>query len=419
MSRATPWLGGAQVVLWGGLALVGCGGAAAEARPAAGPATTAPSPVAAPVYVERDPECPPPGFVTVEGRCAEAAPVTAAPSKPADSEPTRETPAAAARPNTVPGGLARGTGDEPDAALLEGDRAFWVDDLGNARKGYERARRLAPQDPAPRLGLLRVALAETGVPTDYAAAPKNPKVRALAKELDALVKQHPRYAPAHVERGRVLLIMGQAEPALRSLELGASLSPEDAEAHSALAVALLALGKSAEALDRFRRASELDPNNAARLTNLGTAYMMRGRVGDAVKAYQRAVELDPNDPRARGDLGTALLAANRVTEALPHLKRAVELAPERATLLSNLGYAYQQGGNLDLAIQTYRDALSKDERLGSAWINLGTALAQKQRYAEAEQAFRRAEQLDPTDPRVKANLQELEDLRRGGAPAPR
>ena len=80
------------------------------------------------------------------------------------------------------------------------------------------------------------------LPTDYAAAPKDAKMLALLRELDAALKLDKAYGPAHVERGRVLLILGRAEDALKSLERGVELSPRDPEAHSALGVALLATG---------------------------------------------------------------------------------------------------------------------------------------------------------------------------------
>jgi hypothetical protein len=135
--------------------------------------------------------------------------------------------AGVARPIQVPegppqrvvrGGLARGDGRAGDDALLEGDRAYDGDDLPAAKRQYQRARQLAPKDPAPRVGIARVALAESGVPTDYAAAPKNAKMQALLRDLDAALKLDKNYGPAHVERGRVLLILGRADDALRSLQ---------------------------------------------------------------------------------------------------------------------------------------------------------------------------------------------------------
>ena len=48
----------------------------------------------------------------------------------------------------------------------------------------------------------------------------------------------------------------------------------------------------------------------------------------------------------------------------------------------------------------------------SAWLNLGTASVKKGDLAEAERAFKKAQSLDPTDPRPKANLADLEALKK-------
>jgi Tfp pilus assembly protein PilF len=336
-------------------------------------------------------------------------------STPGDAEPRAAVsveagPAEGEAPVQAPG-LARGIGSPEDDALAAGDRAFEADDLNAARQHYERARALDAQDPAPVVGMVRVKLAEADVPLDFRAAPDDSRLLRLVEELDAVLKAAPKYGPAHLERGRIALILGNAPSALRSLRQAVALRPRDPEAHTALGVALLATGSSKEALGHFRRASELDPNDPSRLTNLGTAYMMRGLVEQAVAAYERAVRLAPNDARVQGDLGTAHLAANRPDRAMPYLRRAVQLAPERATFLNNLGYAYQLSGKTHLAIQTYRDALAKDPLLGSAWINLGTAQAQQGDYAAAEASFNRALAIDPSDPRAQANLAELKELR--------
>jgi Flp pilus assembly protein TadD len=403
--------------LFGSIALGLCGLACANKLPESAPPATQNRESPAPPGLYSEMSTPTP--LGTAPSCAPGAPCKPAPaasSTGAAAKAPAPPPPEPPKPGTVRGGLARGTGDAADTELFEADKAYVADNYKSAKTHYDKAKKLAPKDPAPRVGLLRVALAESGVPTDYAAGPKNPKILALIKEAEKVVALDQDYGPAHVERGRIELILGHAEKALSSLETGLKLVPNDPEAHSALGVALLATGKADGALERFRRAAELDPDNPARLTNLGTAYMMRGQVDDAVKSYERAVSLAPDDARARGDLGTAYLASNHADKALPHLKRAVELAPDRATFLSNLGYAQQQTGNLDLAIQTYKKALGKDDKLGSAWINLGTALAQKGEYDEAEKAFNKALAIDATDPRAKANLDELAEVRKKKKP---
>lgn len=365
-------------------------------------------------------------MATADGKClAQSSPVasggTTQPtlsgsSSPASLLPPKSESGPARKPGLVAGGLARGVDSPGDQSLLAGDVALGRDDWSRAKKEYSRAQTLDPKDPAPRVGLLRVRLAEAKVSLDYASSPHDAKLNAALKELAGIQKLDANYAPTHLERGRIYLILGQAELALDALRRAVELDPLQAEAHSALGVALLAVGQSLEALDGFRKAAELEPDDADRQTNLGTAYMMRGLVKEAIVAYERAVSLAPDDARAQGDLGTAYLASNQPKSAAVHLARAVELAPERATFLSNLGYAHQMAGDFAGAVREYRAALSKDPRLGSAWINLGTALAKLGSYKEARDAFMRALSLDPSDPRAKANLEELTELEKQAVP---
>jgi Flp pilus assembly protein TadD len=64
----------------------------------------------------------------------------------------------------------------------------------------------------------------------------------------------------------------------------------------------------------------------------------------------------------------------------------------------------------------YREALKLDDKLGSAWINLGNALAQKGDYHGARAAYQKAQAVDPTDPRVKAVMAELDALEKKASP---
>ena len=163
------------------------------------------------------------------------------------------------------------------------------------------------------------------------------------------------------------------------------------------------------ALREMQQASALDPGSAARHGNLGTVFFLAGQVADAVREYKQQLTLVPGDARAHADLGTALLAQNDFTGAMPELERAVALDPARATFRSNLGYALQLEGKIDEAIAAYREAIRLDPKLGSAWINLATALAKDpRRRGEARQALETAKKIDPSDPRVKANFDELD-----------
>ena len=302
-----------------------------------------------------------------------------------------------------------GRGEE-DAKLAEGDAAYNGDDFARAESAYREAAHLSPRDAAPLVGLARVSIARTNVWTDYNSAPKNPAVVRVEQDLRRAVRLDPRFGPSYIELGRALLILGRANDAVPVLKKATDLAPKDAEAASALGVALLATGHGDEAVPWLVKASELDPDNAARETNLGTALLVAGRTADAIRAFEAAVRLAPADPRAVGNLGTALLADGQIDKAIVALSRAIELDQKRATLRSNLGYALQLKHDLKGAIAAYNDAIHLDDKLGSAFINLATALAASGQFAEARGALERARLLDPGDPRVAANLEELKTM---------
>lgn len=338
----------------------------------------------------------------------------AAPTSTPSLDPVATTPANRPEQTEPPRPEAPPTATEAERreldALARGDAALDAGELALARQHYEEARSLASESPRARVGIVRVRTAELGLALAYAEAPRHPEVERLVSELDAVLVRHPDHAPALLERGRLLLVLGDAARALESARRAVELDAKNPEAHSTLGVACLASGQLQPALEALEVAARLAPHQPERLTNLGTVYILRGRVTEAIATYERALSLAPDDARTHGDLGAAHLANNRPDRALPHLLRATALAPDRATFLTNLGYAYQKQGQLDKAIASQRRALAIDPKLGSAWINLGNALAELGQYQAAREALLRAESLDGTDPRPKASLRDLAEL---------
>src|SRR5215471_8705845 len=231
--RGTAW----SVALVFG-AISGCGADSHEPPRSPAPApveTSQPSPVANP----------------------EAAPRAVEPAEAPNgvSEPEPPPPA----PLPVTASLARGTGSPADDALAAGDKAYDADDFATAEARYRQAMALAPKDAAAIVGLCRVAIAKTKLPTDFNAAPGHPVLERAVTDLRRALRLDASFAPAHVELGRALLMLGKADAALGALRKAVELAPRDPEAHSGLGVALLATGRSDDAVNELGKASELDP----------------------------------------------------------------------------------------------------------------------------------------------------------------
>lgn len=356
MVRAETWgvhrLLGRAAGLWGLVALVACGGTV-----------------------------PPQGALDAQGAATEVAP-----------------------PPSL--GLTRGVGDEADTWLAQGERDYIGKDLDAAAQAFQRARQLLPRHPAPVVGAVMVELERAKAGYEFASRRGDAEVLRLQAEL-AAADAASDFAPWWYQRGRVALLLGDAEAARSALQRAAELTPEDAKVHGALGVAFLALGDPAGAVLGLQRAVDLEPDNAALWTNLGAAFMMSERPEQAREAYRRAVELAPSSARAHSDLGTTLIALGQARAALGELEEAHRLAPERPTIMNNLGYALQSLGEWSSAEAWYQQALARDPSLGAAWVNLGVVRAKQRRFDEARAAFERALELDPEDPRALVNLEEL------------
>ena len=317
-----------------------------------------------------------------------------------------------AKPTTIR--LASAVGDAVDQELDRGDAAFEKNAFDDARVHYEAARKAGPKRAGPLVGIARVRIAKSNAPLDYGASKGNAEVTSAVRDLKAALALQTDNGPAYAELGRAQLMIGDADAALASLRRGAELLPNEAEAQSALGVALLATGRKDEALTALQRAVSIDAGSPPRHGNLGTVLLMVGRVNDAVHEFEIQARLGDGDARAHSDLGTALLAQNQIPRATSELERAVQLDGTRPSYLTNLGYAYQLIGRRADAIAKYRQALHVDDRFASAWIDLATALAQDPKTrAEARAALMTAQKIDASDPRVKANLEELDALEKG------
>lgn len=389
-----------------GLALAACGGAEPEPRAPASAAVAPPLPPATSTSASSG--TPSGSAVPREKRdTANAAPpkVATAPI-PLPSVPPR--------PVTIPLVPASEEGDYA-AKVRDGDEAFEKNAIGVAEKAYEAARKLAPKRAAAAVGLARVKIAKSNVPLEFGAGKKLPAVQQAAAELARLVAipTEKDNGAAIAELGRAQLLLGDSEKVVATLRRAGELLPDHAEVQSSLGIALLATGRTEEAVPAFRAAATLDKGSAVRHSHYGTALLMRGQVKQAIEEYELAARIDDGDARAHSDLGTALLADNQLERAIAELERAISIDPKRATFRSNMGYAQQLLGKREKAIEHYREAIKLDDKLASAWINLATALAQEPKTrVEARAALQRARAIDPTDPRVIANLKELDELER-------
>ena len=182
-----------------------------------------------------------------------------------------------------------------------------------------------------------------------------------------------------------------------------ALDPRNASAHLVAGQALVNLRRYAEARPHLEMAIGTDPSNgfAHRLMSI-----VRFRAGDFAAAdshIQRAIELQPNEAMhwlhlawMRHENGAPEIAAR-------HAGRAYELDPRNSDVINLLALCDRRDGRTQR--KRYLQALELDPENSYALNNLGVhQLDVEKDYAAAEESFRRALLIDPTDKTFQRNL---------------
>lgn len=163
-----------------------------------------------------------------------------------------------------------------------------------------------------------------------------------------------------------------------------------AAAHVGLAQASAALRRPADARRHFGEALRLQPNDASIHREHGYQRYLDGDLVGAVASYRRAADLAPGDERLWSSLGGLLLAAGDGDGAKAAFERSLAVRPNYAAL-SNYGSLRFEAREYAEAEDLYRRAADIDPADFRLWGNLGDAAAAQPGQAErARVAYARA-----------------------------
>jgi choline-sulfatase len=125
---------------------------------------------------------------------------------------------------------------------------------------------------------------------------------------------------------------------------------------------------------------------------------------EATRAEQAAITLAPSSATAHNGLGLLAADADRPREAAAEFQRATEIDSNNASYWANLGNARRALGDRGGAEQAYRRALDVDAREADAANGLGVLLVDAQKPAEAVAWFERATAAAPDFVEARLNL---------------
>ncbi len=318
--------------------------------------------------------------------------------------------------------LANAVELEPGAA----DRRRWVYLLGYvlerqgeleaAAERYAEAVELAPRATAPK-----VRLARTLLELDR----RNEAVQLFEELADRTASA----AVAHFGLGRLAARRGDSRAAVEHFERTLSLQSGATQVHYPLAQAYRRLGDLESAREHLRahrtageepgRVGFPDPlvdglteaaGGAAVHKLRGDQALLAGDTAGAAEAYRRAVEADPESFWARKSLGLTLHELGRADEAERHLEAALGLDPglpeagarrERARLVYALGGIAANRGRFAEALERFRRAAALNPDDAEVHVQVGNLHGRAGRLKEALAAFDRALELEPDLPEAR------------------
>jgi tetratricopeptide (TPR) repeat protein len=163
-----------------------------------------------------------------------------------------------------------------------------------------------------------------------------------------------------------------------------------------------------EAIAHFQRAHEIDPKLPHVLREWGRALWRAKRVDEALAKLQDSLLFDPDDVWAYCYLGHVRLETGEPKEVKSAFERAVSLKPDDGFFWGNLGYAHQELGELSDAERCFRKGLALE--LASPYLHrrYGLLLKRLGKLRKARRYLKRAVELDPSDKKASAALEELE-----------
>ena len=163
--------------------------------------------------------------------------------------------------------------------------------------------------------------------------------------------------------------------------------------------AYFAQKKYAEAIIEYRNAVQVDPKFGEARRRLADAYLQTGDAPNGYREYVRAADLMPDDTEVQLTAGGLRLVARQYEDAKGVADRVLAREPKNLRALVLRANAIAGLNNLEQAVGQIEEALKIDPS-SELYTNLGGLELKRERFQEAEEAFRQAVQADPKSVRA-------------------
>jgi tetratricopeptide (TPR) repeat protein len=160
------------------------------------------------------------------------------------------------------------------------------------------------------------------------------------------------------------------------------------------------------ALEQYREIYRLDPGDAESALWLARLYRLKNEHEKAEQVLRSMLKNDPENEPAVEQLTQLLMDEGKASEAVSLLEGITEHSPS-PVLLDLLGDAYTQAHELAKAEQSYRKAAEIDPSELSHQRGLGQTLLAEEKYSEALSVYQKISDLMPDDSDVYLRIAQI------------
>ena len=276
--------------------------------------------------------------------------------------------------------------------LVRGTAQLQLKNIAAARKDYETARDVNPNDPNVYNSLAVVSLAENK-PQD-AAASFETALKVDATNFDALNGLLNLYAKTN-DLGKAHARIDQA----------LATYPNNASLHYLKAQVYGAERNSQSAEAELNRALELDSNYLAAYSSLASLYINTKQEDRAIAEYQKIIARRPENATPYMLIGMIEDQRKNFDVAADNYRKALEKDPNAMVAANNLAWLYAVTGKGDLneAVRLAQGVVQKYPNVAGYIDTLGWVYYKKDLHTAAVEQLRKAVSINETDAR-KANV---------------
>src|SRR6202043_412406 len=161
-----------------------------------------------------------------------------------------------------------------------------------------------------------------------------------------------------------------------------------------------------KAIEQYKEIYRLDPSDTESALWLTRPYRLRNEHDKAEAVLRGILKDDPENEPAVEQLTQLLLDQGKSTEAVSLLEGMTNRAPS-AALLDLLGDAYTQTKDLPKAEQSYRKAVELDPSELSHQRGLGQTLMAEEKYSDALAVYQKLADLMPDDADIYLRIAQI------------